>query len=129
MQKDELRNSPARPKGRPNPVATSVSNIFPLRSAELTGVSPELEDEALLQRIEWQVASGALGVMVRARELGPGGLEPAAGNDHGGLGGAESCTRKHLGRLEINSIGVLGSVLWRRGVERRRMRVSGGQLE
>ena len=118
-------NSPARPKGRPKPVTTSVSDIFALRRAELTGVSPELEDEALLQRIKGQVASGALGVVVRAGELGPGGLEAAAGNDHGGLGGAESCTGKHLGRSAGNSIGVLGSVLWRRVVEGRGLRVSG----
>jgi hypothetical protein len=117
------------PKGRPNPVAMSVSSILLLRRAELTGVSPKLEDEALLQRVEWQVASGTLGVVVRAGELGPGRLEAAAGDDHRGLGGAESCTREHLGMLAGTSIDVLGSVLWRRVWSGEVWGLSGGLFE
>ena len=79
----------------------------------LTHESPVLEGEALLERVEGQVAARALGVVVRAGELGAGRLEPAAGDEGGGRGGAESGTGEHLCGSAGGAIDVEASVLWR----------------
>jgi hypothetical protein len=82
----------------------------------LTGVSPELESKALLQRVKRQVAARALGVVVRGLSSGhramaapsdTGGLEATAGNSGGLRGGAESSTGEHLRRSAKMAIGVL----------------------
>ena len=77
-----------------------------------THKSPVLEGEALLQRVKWQVAARALGVVVWAGELGAGGLEAAAGDESWGRGGAEGSTGKHLRKSAGVAIGVdLGRTL------------------
>jgi hypothetical protein len=89
--------SPARRKGRANPVAVHVSQCYALATLpKLTHEAPVLESKAPLQRVEGQVAARALGVVVRAGHLGAGGLEAAAGDQRRGRGGAESGTGEHL---------------------------------
>lgn len=82
-----------------------------------THESPVLEGKALLEGVKWQVAARALGVVVRAGELGASGLEAAAGDEGWGRCGAESSTSEHLGRLVKVAIGAelehTLAVLWR----------------
>lgn len=77
---------------------------------ELTHEAPVLESEALLQRVEGQVAARALGVVVRAGELLAGRLEAATGNGGRGRGGAESCAGEHLGGSAEGVIGRAGGL-------------------
>jgi hypothetical protein len=89
------------------------------RRAKLTHEAPVLEGEALLQRVERQVAAGTLGVVEGGRHLGAGRLEATAGDEGGGRSGAESSTGEHLGQSAGGAIGAAASVLWRCGrVER-----------
>lgn len=61
--------------------------------------SPVLEGKAPLERIEWQVTTRALGVVVWAGELCAGRLEAAAGDERRGRGRTEGSARKHLARV------------------------------
>lgn len=89
------------------------------RRAKLTHEAPVLEGEALLQRVERQVAAGTLGVVEGGRHLGAGRLEATAGDEGGGRSGAEGSTGEHLGQSAEGAIGAAASVLWRCGrVER-----------
>jgi hypothetical protein len=104
--------SPARPKGRPKPIAAAVSALCcDWDAGQLTHEAPVLEGKALLQRVEGQVAAGALGVVVGAGELGAGALEAATGDAGRGHGGAEGCTGEHLETSAGNAIGGVADVL------------------
>jgi hypothetical protein len=105
--------SPARPKGRPKPVAAAVSALCcHCGAGKLTHEAPVLEGKALLERVEGQVAAGTLGVVEGAGELGAGALEAATGDAGWGRGGAEGCTGEHLGTSAGDSIGGVAGVLW-----------------
>jgi hypothetical protein len=65
-----------------------------------THETPESESEVLGERVEWQVVSWALWVMVWGAELGAGGGEGAASGDLAGdWGSTESGAGKHLFRV------------------------------
>ena len=90
-----------------------------VQRAKLTHEAPVLESKAPLQRVEWQVAARALGVVVWAGHLGAGRLEAAAGDESRGRSGAEGSTGEYLGESAGHAIGAEASVLWRWGrVER-----------
>jgi hypothetical protein len=67
---------------------------------ERTHKAPVLEGKTPLQRVEWQVAARALGVVVWAGHLRARRLEAAAGDEGWGRGGAEGSTGEHLGGWE-----------------------------
>lgn len=77
-----------------------------------THEAPVPEGKALLQRVEGQVATGALGVVVGAGELGAGRLEAAAGDERGAGGGAEGCTGEHLGTWSAGGGGPQLAANW-----------------
>lgn len=98
-----------------------VSHVTPsmLGCGQLTHEAPVLEGEALLQRVERQVAAGTLGVVVGGRHARAGRLEAAAGDEGRCRGGAEGSTGEHLGESAGGAIGAATGVLWRcGGVER-----------
>lgn len=72
----------------------------------LTAVRPEFDRKALLQWVEWQIATRALGVVIRAGELGSGGLEAAAGDERGLRDSTESRAGEHLYELAKKTIDV-----------------------
>jgi hypothetical protein len=90
--------SPARRKGRANPVPGLVSYVHSghWRLRKPTHEAPVLEGKSLLQRVEWQVGPRTLGVVVWAGHLRAGGLEATAGDEGWGRGGAEGSTCEHL---------------------------------
>jgi hypothetical protein len=59
----------------------------PISPPELTHRSPIPHRKILRQRVKREVAPRPFGVMVWAGELGPGGVEAAAGGEGGGVRG------------------------------------------
>lgn len=65
-----------------------------------THESPVSPEEVLGQRVEGQVGTRALSVVVWAGELGTGGGKATTGDEGGGHSGAESRGSVHLGRTD-----------------------------
>lgn len=105
MYKDHLMDLPATPNGAPKPRAiVYVSHcVLPLSAGIVpTHKAPVSQSKPLGQRVEWDVASWTLWVVVWGRHLGAGGRETTAG-DHRGRGrrGTDSSAGKHLGSRSV----------------------------
>jgi hypothetical protein len=95
------------PKGAPKPTAVPMVSLLFLNLQYLsllrahTHESPVSHSEPLSKRVEGNVATRALGVVVRRAHLARGGVEAAAGD-----GGREACdgTGKHLYFMSVLSL-------------------------